>query len=195
MDIPCKLHFRRRSCAVKMTGKNQDMHQASMTTSQVVPSSINQTLNSMGSNVTDEAIVHMMKRRRGSQRWETEESPFVFKDPSIVQNKQKTRNKALYRLSQKLIQITQGKEVNNYLDADLDEVSKLSSTLQCVQSPAPKDAVPHTLQNALASLTQSNGMPQSDIVHENGDGQDSMCLSSDQEELLKCFEQNMAKSQ
>ena len=72
--------------------------------------------------------------------------------------KERTQNSAYRRLSKKLEQITRGKEkeVLNYLDVDLDEVSKFSMTIGDLKTPNQRglgaEEVPKTLKNALIML-------------------------------------------
>ena len=68
-------------------------------------------------------------------------------------------------MSKKLDQLTKGKDVHNYLDADLDEVSKITFTPEEIKTPKiQKDAKnlgANTLQNAL------NKLPARDNKHIN----------------------------
>ena len=70
-----------------------------------------------------------------SSREDVEESPLIFVEPASLRRNNKTRNEALVRLNEKLKEITRGKEVNNYLDADLEDCNLKGSLCQEIKTP------------------------------------------------------------
>ena len=72
-------------------------------------------------------------------RDDVEESPLVFLEPPASRRSSNTRNEAFKRLTDKLKQITLGKEVNNYLDADLEDCCRSPMVEeQVIMTPIPK---------------------------------------------------------